>query len=1666
MMKLLVLSICLLLLPAIASAENCNNCADCNEKIQNATYGDIISLTADIINPVDNCIDFNGTDGITFDCSGHKIRRDGYASKTGIKLADNSDDNSIKNCEITGFFYCITIDDSQNNSITDTVCKDNTVYSISLYEADNNYMENVTVSNCSHGLRLRYSDNNILNNITAEKIGTTWDGGIDLVYSNYNNLTNPILSDNSGYGININWNSNDNIIRNATIITKEHQGGLYVYSRTGQSTKNDIDTSNTINGKPIQFFDNHYKSCPNNEVLNYGDTVSLVHLHGCNNVTLYATEMEDSVLLWSTHNSKIYNVNSSYNREGMSVQQSSSNIFENITTSSNKYTGFYMRNSYNNDITDLTASNNGGSGFSLNSCSSNQFTDTAADQNYNGGFYVSHSSYNTFDNVTAVSNEYYGIGFYWNSDYNTIKNSLIENNINSGLRLYGGSITDPEYNTIYNNMINNTLNMIVNEGILNPNYLNTSLNCSGSANIIEGQCIGGNFWATPTGTGYSETCIDIIAPLGICDEIYDLSTGTSIVIDWLPLAGNNTQENNNVCISCEDCNDKIAAANDTVRLITDIAGIEGTCIIIGDNKKFSCGGYSITGNNSGYGIWLNGSGNTIENCPDISMFSEGIRIENGNDNTLNNIKITGGTDGIVIAGTAENNTVKDCIIENSAGYGIYLEASGESYPTENIFYNNHLNNSDNLHSDNINSINHLNTTLNCSPEKTNMIDRMCMGGNYWTNPSGTGYSQTCTDSDQNGFCDSAYTVQANSTDYLPLAVSNIKDCTGCADCSEKIASSNNGDIIRLMSDIINQDNTCITIPKSGITFDCQNNKIDGNKVTNTAGIHIDASNYGDIDNITVQNCEITQFYYGINLDGSSSNRIEYSSIINITATDNDIYGMDLSYSSNNNVTDCRFNSNYNDGIMVWDSDSNRLENIETHSNGQCGIYLIFSSSNILTGITTHSNSYAGIYIDRSPFTTVTDSYIKNNNIIGINMGADGNTIYNNHFNNAENIWAGAASQNNAWDTSKTSGTSIAGGPYLGGNFWENAEGTGFSEICNDTDADYICDEYYNISSGNIDYLPLIKKSRPPGTIYVNISGWWINVTQFNASATPIQSAVDNAVTGDIIIVKDGNYTENILIETRLEIRSENGAGNCIVTAASPSSHVFEIAKSRVNISGFTVKGATDDKAGIYLNEGVKNANILNNNCTGNQYGIRLRYSDNNTIAHNTADRNGGRGIYLRYSNSNLILNNTADFNAGHMGILVSYSESNEIIGNSAAHNAWEGLRLFWSDNCIVSGNNFSENDHPDYGTGILSWSSDNAKIINNTAEHNIYGIYLHISSYNNTVTGNTLSENAYGIVIYKSNSTVMDNNTASSNDVVGIYMNAAYGSEITNNIVTDNNYGAYVRLSEDNRIYNNYFNNTNNSYCTTVYPNIWNTTKIPATNIIGNPNTGGNYWADPNGTGFSETCTDSDSDGFCDSSYTIAANNIDYLPLSDTHMLAYSLSINLYRIQNSTGLNLISLPIEHSFTTAADLCQNISNLSMITRWDQMLQQYIPHFCIIPGMNNFNLEDGQGYFITMTQNTTLTLTGPASTLPPIPLFKILDSTGLNLIGLPYDSAMTPLTAHGLCSDIDNSLMITRWDQMLQQYIPHFCTIPGMNNFDLKDGQGYFITVTENTVWMPH
>jgi len=97
-----------------------------------------------------------------------------------------------------------------------------------------------------------------------------------------------------------------------------------------------------------------------------------------------------------------------------------------------------------------------------------------------------------------------------------------------------------------------------------------------------------------------------------------------------------------------------------------------------------------------------------------------------------------------------------------------------------------------------------------------------------------------------------------------------------------------------------------------------------------------------------------------------------------------------------------------------------------------------------------------------------------------------------------------------------------------------------------------------------------------------------------ADYTSIQAVIDANGNGDTIIVRDGTYIENIVVNRFLTINSKNGADSTIVQAASTDDSIFKATVDLVNINGFTVGGDTDDHGGFNLYK-ANNCNLLNNN---------------------------------------------------------------------------------------------------------------------------------------------------------------------------------------------------------------------------------------------------------------------------------------------------------------------------------------------------------------------------------------------------------------------------------------------------------------------------------------
>jgi parallel beta-helix repeat protein len=199
------------------------------------------------------------------------------------------------------------------------------------------------------------------------------------------------------------------------------------------------------------------------------------------------------------------------------------------------------------------------------------------------------------------------------------------------------------------------------------------------------------------------------------------------------------------------------------------------------------------------------------------------------------------------------------------------------------------------------------------------------------------------------------------------------------------------------------------------------------------------------ENINITNQNISNTYVGIEV-WNTNNSIVYDNTLN----SNNLYGLFI-YSSEITVKDNDLSKNYN-GVNL-NSACNNIIIDNSISNNENGIFLTSSSKkNTITNNNINSNTNNGIFFSSS----------------------NNNTIYNNVFNNTNNV---NDPGNNIWNITKKIGTNIIGGPYLGGNYWNDYTGV-------DTNWDGIGDTElpYN-NSGKIhnggDWLPLVNS--PPYT---------------------------------------------------------------------------------------------------------------------------------------------------------------------------------------------------------------------------------------------------------------------------------------------------------------------------------------------------------------------------------------------------------------------------------------------------------------------------------------------------------------------------------------------------------------------------------------------------------
>ncbi|MEJ2240589.1 MAG: NosD domain-containing protein [Candidatus Bathyarchaeota archaeon] len=377
----------------------------------------------------------------------------------------------------------------------------------------------------------------------------------------------------------------------------------------------------------------------------------------------------------------------------------------------------------------------------------------------------------------------------------------------------------------------------------------------------------------------------------------------------------------------------------------------------------------------------------------------------------------------------------------------------------------------------------------------------------------------------------------------------------------------------------------------------------------------------------------------------------------------------------------------------------------------------------------------------------------------------------------------------------------------------------------------------------------------------------------------IQEAVDKALEGDTVFVRNGFYiNQTVIIDKRISLIGENKTSTTIIGDWSLNGTVVLVLHDGVIVQNFSL--ASVDNSGL-SGRAIHLLNVngcLVSNCISlnNGIGIWLYDSSENIIENNYIIGEHtipfSAGIKLQYSHSNSICrNNITDYETG-FGIVINTSNKNNLTINQISNN-YHGIWLNASNTNNLTYNNVSltrnifvtSSDNAILGSfGIRLFSSTDNTILGNIVLSIPKGIQIVAYSKFNLIENNTIANSTYGLELAHNSSNNLFEKNKLSNSQYGLIIKYASNNTISANNVTNNEVGVNLEQSYDNLVYhNNFINNTiqisNND---SISENKWDNSSE------------GNYWSNFNST-------DNNGDIISDTPHIIDQNNQDNYPFND-----------------------------------------------------------------------------------------------------------------------------------------------------------------------------------------
>ncbi|MDM8000347.1 MAG: NosD domain-containing protein [Dehalococcoidia bacterium] len=139
----------------------------------------------------------------------------------------------------------------------------------------------------------------------------------------------------------------------------------------------------------------------------------------------------------------------------------------------------------------------------------------------------------------------------------------------------------------------------------------------------------------------------------------------------------------------------------------------------------------------------------------------------------------------------------------------------------------------------------------------------------------------------------------------------------------------------------------------------------------------------------------------------------------------------------------------------------------------------------------------------------------------------------------------------------------------------------------------------------------------------------------------IQEAVGAAGEGMLIVVHEGTYDENVVVNKKLSIMSQDGYSRPLVRPQDSNRSVFTISSDGVMISGFSVQGASGPGAAAFHFDGCSGCTVADNSISGNHYGVLISAGNGNLVVQNDI-RSNVYGVWVEGEGNNVAGNHITD----------------------------------------------------------------------------------------------------------------------------------------------------------------------------------------------------------------------------------------------------------------------------------------------------------------------------------------------------------------------------------------------------------------------------------------